>query len=79
MIGESTVGPRLDKVDLDSSSIIVSLPVGRWKLQFQKFEFPTKLSKDILGATDYFDVVRGKPQTLAPVEIKLKGAKMTDL
>ena len=43
VIGESTVGPRLDKVDLDSSSIIVSLPVGRWKLQFQKFEFPTKL------------------------------------
>lgn len=79
VIGESTVGPRLDKVDLASSSVIVSLPEGRWKLQFQKFEFPTKLSKDVLGSTNYFEVVKGKPQTLAPIEIKLKGVEMIDL
>lgn len=76
MVAESTIPLDPDTVDLENSTLTLSLPEGDWKVQFNKFVSPVHLSEDVIGATDTFNVARGNPRTLAPVNIKLKGVKM---
>jgi len=79
VIGESSLRGQLEDVDLQNSTLSVSLPEGQWRLQFQKFVFPNKLSEDILGTTKLFAVKKGELICLPQVKINLKGVRMTDL
>ncbi|MEZ5421573.1 MAG: carboxypeptidase-like regulatory domain-containing protein [Pyrinomonadaceae bacterium] len=79
IIGESSLGGELKEVDLQNSELLMSFPEGQWQPQFRKFEFPNKLSEDILGTTKVFTVKKGEPVSLPQLSIKLKDARMKDI
>lgn len=65
-VWEETVGPEITektKVDLEKSEIKLSLPEGKWKIEFQKYDWETgKISPEIIGETPYF-VIDKKSET----------------
>lgn len=63
-VWEETVGPTLKKeVDLTKSEIKLAFPEGKWKLEFQKFDWKTAevVDSTVIGETPYFVIDKNKP------------------
>ncbi len=67
IVWEESIGPTINNdIDLQKSIIKLSLPEGKWKLEFQKFDYDkNKIYPKIIGQTPYFMIDKDKyPETI---------------
>lgn len=71
VVAEESVAPTVkdDEIDVKNSLLKLSLPEGKWKLEFQKFDYDqNKIYPEIIGETPYFTIDKNKK----PEEIEVK-------
>lgn len=74
VVAEESIAPTIkdDEVDLKKSLMKLSFPEGKWKLEFQKFDYDqVKIYPEIIGETPYFTIDKNKKPEVIEVKIKL--------
>lgn len=66
VLAGSSLGPiRENEIDISQSVLRMSLPEGKWRIEFQQFDYGTnKIFPKVLGRTPYFTIRRRQPLTL---------------
>lgn len=74
VVAEESVAPTVksNEIDIKKSLLKLSLPEGKWKLEFQRFNYDEiKIYPEIIGETPYFEIDTNETPQVIKAEIIL--------